>query len=517
MVNTKEQPKSTRPVFTSATKSAYGKSSNGTSDNTTGNGPTAGTNVKSKKITTMAMAFMTAAAIISLRGLPMMAAEEMTMFFYIGFATIFFLIPAALVSAELGSAFSGQEGGVYKWVGAAFGKKWGFTAIWLQWIQNVVWYPTVLAFAAAAIAYGIGKPELASNGMFTGIFIIAFYWIATFIAFGGTKILSKVTSWGFIVGTVLPGIIVIILGIVWFASKKPLGFEELTAAETTVATVVNGKVSPRWFPNLANLQNLSFLSGIVLLFAGVEVQAVHASDMENPKKQYPLAIFISAIIVFLLFTFGSLAIAAVVPNSQLKLESGLMQALTSMLASVKMSWALPVLAFCVAFGSLGGVLSWISGPSKGLLTTAKDGLLPEKLTATTKAGAPKNMMLIQGVIVTVLASLYFVMKNVSVAFFLLSALTVAVYIIMYILMYAAAIVLRKKQPNMERPYKAPALYLLAIVGILAAVFALVLSFIPPAQLPVGNPVSYVAIVAIGTVGFFIIPLIIANRKKAKNK
>jgi hypothetical protein len=79
-------------------------------------------NKKKGFITTGAMAFMTAAAIISLRGLPMMASEEMTMFFYIAFATIFFLIPAALVSAELGSAFSGQEGGVYRWVGAAFGK-----------------------------------------------------------------------------------------------------------------------------------------------------------------------------------------------------------------------------------------------------------------------------------------------------------------------------------------------------------------------------------------------------------
>ena len=180
-----------------------------------------------------------------------------------------------------------------------------------------------------------------------------------------------------------------------------------------------------------------------------------------------------------------------------------------------MSWALPVLAFCVAFGSLGGVLSWISGPSKGLLTTAKDGLLPEKLAETTKAGAPKNMMLIQGIIVTVLASLYFVMKNVSVAFFLLSALTIAVYIIMYLLMYAAAIVLRKKQPNLERPYKAPALYLIAVIGILAAAFALVLSFVPPAQLPIGNPGSYIAIVTIGTIGFFVIPLIIENKKKAK--
>lgn len=475
--------------------------------------------VKTNKgyISTWAMAFMTAAAVISLRGLPLMAAEEMTMFFYIAFATVLFLIPAALVSAELGSAFAGQEGGVYRWVGSAFGKKWGFTAIWLQWIQNVVWYPTVLAFAAAAIAYGIGKPELANNGKFTGIFIIAFYWIATFIAFGGTKILSKVTSWGFVVGTVLPGLVVITLGIVWVMMKKPLGFEDLTAAETTLTTVVNGKVSPRWFPDLSNPSNLAYLSGIVLLFAGVEVQAVHASEMKNPKKQYPAAIFISAIIVFILFTFGSLAIAAVVPNSKLQLESGLMQAISIMVESVNMKWALYVLAFCVAFGSLGSVLSWISGPSKGLLSTAKDGILPESMARTTKAGAPKTMMLIQGFIVTVLACLYFVMKDVSVAFFLLSALTVAVYIIMYLMMYMAAIKLRKSQPNLERPYKIPGgmtgMILIAGIGIIAAFFALVLAFFPPSQLPVGSPASYVAVVAVGTIGFFIIPLIIAAKRK----
>ncbi|MBE6344312.1 MAG: amino acid permease [Spirochaetaceae bacterium] len=468
-------------------------------------------------ISTGSMIFMTSAAIISLRGLPMMAAEEMTMFFYIAFATVLFLIPAALVSAELGSAFSNQNGGIYRWVGAAFGKKWGFTAIWLQWIQNVVWYPSVLAFAAAAIAYGIGKPELASNGKFTGIFIIIFYWIATIIAFGGTKILSKVTSWGFVVGTILPGLVVIILGVAWFLMKKPLGFEHLTAAETAVAEVSKGVVSPRWFPDLTKLSNLSFLSGIILLFAGVEVQAVHAGEMENPKKQYPTAIFISAIIVFALFTFGSLAIAAVVPNSQLQIESGLMQAISIMVTSVNMKWALYILAFCVAFGSLAGVLSWISGPSKGLLSTAKDNLLPESLAQTTKSGAPKNMMLVQGFIVTILACLYFVMKDVSVAFFLLSALTVSVYIIMYILMYLAAIKLRKTEPDMERPYKIPGgmagMILVAGIGLLAAIFGMILAFIPPAQLPVGSPGSYVAVVSVGTVGFFIIPLIIAQKRK----
>ena len=79
----------------------------------------------------------------------MMAQEELTMFFYILFATVLFLIPASLVSAELGGAFAAKGGGVYTWVKEAYNKKAGFLAIFLQWIQNVAWYPIVLGFAAA--------------------------------------------------------------------------------------------------------------------------------------------------------------------------------------------------------------------------------------------------------------------------------------------------------------------------------------------------------------------------------
>ena len=100
---------------------------------------------------------MTAAAVISLRGLPMMAQEELTMFFYIFFATFLFLIPAALVGAELGSAFASKGGGVYTWVKEAVNKHLGFTAIFLQWIQNVVLYPTVLCFAAASLKLSVKR------------------------------------------------------------------------------------------------------------------------------------------------------------------------------------------------------------------------------------------------------------------------------------------------------------------------------------------------------------------------
>lgn len=164
---------------------------------------------KPVKISVWTLALMTVAAVCSLRGLPLMAKEGENMFF-LGFSVILFLLPASLVAAELGGAFSNQKGGVYTWVKSAFGNRWGFTAIWLQWNQNVVWYPSVLAFAAAALAYLIGKPELADNGTYTGSVIIISYWIATFIALKGPSIASKVTTLGAVLGTILPGILIMV-------------------------------------------------------------------------------------------------------------------------------------------------------------------------------------------------------------------------------------------------------------------------------------------------------------------
>ena len=140
-----------------------------------------------KHVSVLTLALMTVASVVSLRGLPMMAAEGLTMFFYIAFAAFVFLLPASMIAAELGSTFADQGGGVYTWVKEAFGARLGFTAIWLQWSQNIVWYPTVLGYAASCLAYLFLKPELANNGVYTGSVIFIVYWFAILVAMKGSR------------------------------------------------------------------------------------------------------------------------------------------------------------------------------------------------------------------------------------------------------------------------------------------------------------------------------------------
>ena len=125
------------------------------------------------------------------------------------------------------------------------------------------------------------------------------------------------------------------------------------------------------------------------------------------------------------------------------------------------------------------------------------------------------------VIVTVLAALYLVMEDVSVAFFVLSAMTATLYLAMYMLMFAAAIRLRITQPNLPRTYKVPGgivgMFIIAGVAFLGVTFALIVGFFPPSNLPVGNPTLYVGLVAAGMIIFVGAPLVLQMFKKPEWK
>lgn len=458
---------------------------------------------KLKKIGIFLFAMMNVAVVMSLRGLPLIAKTGMHMIFFVLFASFLFLLPSALVSAELATGWI-KDGGIYRWVKEAFGSKLGFTAIWLQWIQNTIWYTTVLAFAAGALSYLFLDPDLSFNKYFIIAVILIVYWGATFINFKGLKAASWFTTICVIGGTILPAALIIILGLIWVFLGNPLEF-------------INSAKPFTFFPNFKDFDNLAFLAGTVLLFSGIEVNAVHVLDLENPKKSYPKAIFLAITIIIITFLLGSFAVAASIPEQEISLTAGIMQAFKDMLHIFKLDWLLPFMGFLLAFGAIGSVTAWIGGPSKGLLATAKHGELPPYLQYTNKNNVQTHILWIQGIIVTVLAFVFLLMRNVNTAFFLLTALTVILYLIMYVLLYLTGIILRYKQPKVIRPYKIPGknfgMWIVAGIGLIAVLFGIIVGFFPPSELPIKNPKFYVIFLIVGTLVFVSAPIIINYLKK----
>ncbi|MEO5732726.1 MAG: amino acid permease [Rubrivivax sp.] len=462
-------------------------------------------------LSTASVGLMTAAAIVtSLRGLPLLAKEEMTMFAYLAFTVVFYLVPASLVSAELGAAFADRKGGIYAWVSEAFGKRWGFLAIWLQWVQNVVWFPVGLTFGAAALAYTIGRPDLAKNGAFVGAFCIVVFWVATAVVLRGVQVFARFANWTFIAGTIVPGLFLLVLLGYWVATGHPIGWQHLTDP------AVSNEGRATFWPSIHGLSEVAFLAGIVLLFAGVEVQAVHVVQMGRPGRDYPLAIGIGAAVALFVFTLGAIPIAAILPHDKISLQSGVFDTFGAVITDVwHMGWLVQALSLLVGLGAVSGIFAWLGSPSKGLLATAEDGALPRVLQVTNGRGMPKHILLAQGVVVTLMSSIYFLIENVSVVFFLLSAMTIALYLIAYMFMYAAAIKLRYSRAPLARPFKVPGgdlgMWITAGVGFAGVLFSFLVAFFPPDQLPIGSPALYVGLVLVGTVVFCAIPLLLHGR------
>lgn len=475
---------------------------------------------KKSGITVISLTLMIAAAVTSLRGVPIMSQEELTMFVYLIIAAISFLVPAALVSAELGTTYAEIGGGVYTWVKEAFGKKFGFLAVFLQWSQNIVWYPTTLAFGSASIAYIIDRPDLATNGKFIGFFAILIYWVSTFLSFRGTNFISKISSKGFLFGTIVPLITLIGFATYWALTGNPLAFDHLPTDQPTIAFVHNGVGEPRIIPHLTSLGNIVFLSTIILLFAGIEALAVHAAELKNPKKDYPKAMLLASVFCFIILALGGLSVSIILPYNNITLQAGVLESFSLIFDHYKIGWLTNIIAILVVIGCSSCIISWLSGPSTALLYTARDGQLPKFLTKLNKNGIQTNILFVQGALVTLLCSMYFVLEDVSVAFFLLSSLTGAIYLIMYMLMYLSGIKLRKTQPDIPRPFKVPGgTYGMSVIGgfgFVAVAFAFILCFIPPTQLPINSPIVYTLFIVGGVSVFVLIPFIINKIMSKKN-
>lgn len=451
-----------------------------------------------KALSVFMLAMINVAAICNIANLPVTAQYGFASLFYYAFGALFFFIPVGLISAELATGWP-ESGGVYVWVREALGEKAGFVAIWMQWTENVIWYPTTLSYTAATLAYLI-DPKLAQNKIYIMLTVLIVFWSMTFINFLGMKVSGWISTLCVIIGIFIPAASIIIMGILWIILGNP---SEISFNATS------------FFPDLSSFGSLSILAGIFLIFGGLEMSAVHAKDVDNPKKNYPLAIGLSTIIILLTLSLAALSIAIVVPKEKIELASGTIEGIRYFLDHYHLSWVLPVLSVLMVVGALGTVSTWLIGPSKGLLATARHGELPPLLQKTNKKNMPISILIVQAVIVTFLSSIFLYLPTVSSSYQVFFSLTAQQYLVMYILLFISGIVLRYKRPDVTRVYKVPfkniGMWIVGSMGLISSLFAMFFGFFPPKNF--ARPYFYVIFLILGTLIFVLIPLIIHKMRK----
>lgn len=446
------------------------------------------------------LALLNLAIMTSLRNLPLVAEYGLSSLVLYCIVALLFLFPSALVSAELATGWT-RTGGVYIWVREAFGPRWGFFAIWMQWVHNVTWYPAIMSFVATTLAF-IFSPELAENKIYVLAVVLGGFWGMTIINLLGLKISSWFSAFCVIVGTIIPGFIILYLGISWIAKGNP---SQIVFSWDSLIPRFNG------------INDLVFLAGLFLAFSGLEVNAAHAREIQDPKKNYPRAILLSAVLSFILLSLGSISIGVVIPRSDISLVAGLMDAFKLLLAPYNLGFLIPVIAIMIVLGAVGEINAWIIGPVRGLFATSKHGDLPPMFQKQNKKAIPYNLLIFQGLIVTAASFVILFMPSTSGAFWILSALSVQIYLVMYAFMFLAAIRLRYTHPHVDRPYRIPhkhhGMWLVAGVGFLATIFAFFLAFVPPSQLKIGNVFFYESYLIIGLGTMIAIPLLIFQFRK----
>jgi glutamate:GABA antiporter len=439
------------------------------------------------------MALLTLGSVGDLGAAPAMAVFGLASVLLYVVPAVVFLVPASLVSAELAS---GWKGGVYNWVSEGISPRMGFIAVWCQFAQTTFYYPAVLAYVASTLAY-VFSPSLASNGLYTTVVIIALFWASVLVSARGELATGRLASYGIFLGTLIPGVLLVALAALF-----------LLQGNSSAAPLNAHHVLPPWH----GLTSIVLIVNGFFTYAGVEVNAVHVDELRDAPREFPRATLVAVVLILMIFILPTLAISVGVPAGKISFTAGVMQAFKGLLGHFGLNLLTPIVALALVAASLSGLLDWLTGPSTGLLEIARDrGYLPRYFQGLNANGVQVRILVAQGIVITLIGLLYALVPAVSRAYWVFAALATEVYLIMYVLMFVAAINLRRRQPEHERGYRAPALLAICVIGTLAAVAASVVGLLPPGQLGHVSTPPYLLALLAGTLLVGVLPPLLLHR------
>jgi glutamate:GABA antiporter len=437
---------------------------------------------KTEKVTTRQFALATFLVVVVLSNAPAAAQLGVNAAWLLALGAILVLLPSILVPSELATTFN-RDGGMYVWVKEAYGPRAGFLSTWFQWLPRVIVVPTIISFIASTLAYGFSH-DLATNPVFLVIVILAVTWGSVWLNWMGVKESVRATTYGAVLGNIGPSILLIGLAI-WYAFSD--------AGDVAVEHLMATASQPL---------HVSMLTLALASFIGLEITANFVESLHEPKRTYRKALLIAGGCAVVVTIGAPLAIALTVPAFHINVVSGVMQAFELLLREAGVEFLMIPLGIVMGLATITQAAAFLLAPAMGISIASRELDLARPLQRMNKHGAPANILIAQGFIVTGVSLVFIFAPTANAAFQMILILVVALYLVGYLLMYSAAIWLRYSRPELERPCPVPGgkvgLWLVAGSGFLSALFLIVVSFVPSPDVGVSSEV-YVGFMVVGFV------------------
>ncbi len=462
---------------------------------------------RKKQLTMFGFFALTASMLMSADEYPVFAESGLqAVFFLIVCGTLWFL-PVALCSAEMATIKGHTEGGVFSWVGNVLGRRFGFLAIFFQWFQVNINFITMIYFIIGALSYAVNMPGINDNPYLKLLTFLIVYWGATLFQLKGINKTTNLVKWCFIIGIIVPSALTVLLAIYYAATGGQVEFDASPSA---------------MLPDISSFSSLVVILPFVLAYSGIEASASHINEMKNPGRDYHIVLILLVVVAVIFDSIGGLSIATVIPADELSMNTGVVQGLTVMVGAVSPSlvWIVRVLAILMALGMLGEISAWIIGPVRGIYVTAKAGIFPKYFDNLNKDNVPLRLVIMQGIIVSVIAALITLLGgSANAAFKLAISLTVMSYLVTYILIFIAYLVMVSKHDDWKRGFQLrggkPLKYFIAGVGLISSLLILALTFVPNTSANAGNNTAYMLILVIGFILILALPNIIYDLSDPK--
>jgi glutamate:GABA antiporter len=411
-------------------------------------------------------------------------------------AAVLFFIPYGLVINELSSRFP-VEGGLYVWTKEAFGDFHGFVAGWNYWIYTFFYFPGLLLASASMSAYivGSGGAELAQNRMFLLVVSFALLFVAVALNIIGLNIGKWLQNAGG-VSTYAPLLMLVAIAVL-------VGWRSGSVTHLSWATI-----RPAW-----NWDTVNFWSQIAFAFTGLELVSAMSEEIRDPQRTLPRALVGSSVLIAGMYIVGTIAVLALLPAQDVSPTSGVFHAVTLGSTALGMAFLGVVAAVLVSVGNAGGVGSTVAGVARVPFIVGIDRYLPAAFAKIhSRWRTPWVSILVQAGISGAILLVSQISETVRGAYQALVDITIIIYFIPFLYMFAAVIKLANRPDRSMNPHAVLipggkfGVWAAAGVGFVIAFIAMLISAVPPGDS--ANKFLFEVKLVVGTVGAILIGLLL---------